>query len=131
MRKSTVPTLHPLVLLLGLMALVLAATACQPLPASPAATGEPEATRPAPTVTASGGAAQPVAEEEDCMAGCHIPDPNEGFDTGANPQPASHVARTTCLSCHSSPAAPAPPADHKGRMDPSCALCHKESVKPG
>ena len=70
-----------------------------------------------------------VIEEEDCMAGCHIPDPNEFYAAGANPQPASHVKQTTCLNCHNTLATPALPASHSGRMDPSCATCHVESTK--
>lgn len=66
-----------------------------------------------------------VAEEEDCMAGCHPPDPNEHIADGAVVQPVSHVGRTTCLTCHASPSRPALPASHLGRMDPSCAVCHK------
>lgn len=137
MRKTTV---HPFVLLLAILGLglvlVLAATACQPLPSAPPpaaaavadATTAPGAATAVPTATA---ASQPTAEEEDCMASCHIPDANEGFATGAGPQPSTHIARTACLSCHSTLTNPALPADHRGRMDPSCALCHKESAKAG
>ncbi len=133
MRKTTV---HLFVLLLAMLGLglVLAATACQPLPSAPPpaaaavtdATTAPGAATAVPTATA---ASQPTAEEEDCMASCHILDANEEFATGAGPQPATHIARTACLSCHSALTNPALLADHKGRMDPSCALCHKESAK--
>lgn len=64
-------------------------------------------------------------DEEDCMAACHIPDPNENIAAGAKPQPASHAGRTTCLVCHATQAQPAMPATHNGRLDPSCTVCHK------
>ena len=128
-------TVHPLVLLLAILTLVLAASACQPLPsapprAAPAVTGVP-ATPGAASAAPTAAAVQPAAEEEDCMASCHIPDANEEFAAGAGPQPATHIARTACLSCHGALARPALPAGHLGRMDPSCALCHKESAKAG
>ncbi|MDP3046492.1 MAG: hypothetical protein Q8O07_03355 [Chloroflexota bacterium] len=127
MRKATV---HPFVLLLVILGLglvlVLAATACQPLSSAP-----PPAAPSVTTVPTATPASQPTAEEEDCMASCHIPDANEEFAAGAGPQPASHVARAVCLSCHSTLINLALPADHRGRMDPSCALCHKESAKAG
>jgi hypothetical protein len=138
---------HPIAILLGLFLLVIAASACQPLPAAHPVAGTSAAATPAPSgagLSASPSPAAPAAtpsaapapvaltaEEEDCMAACHIPDPNEFFDAGAGPQPASHVARKACLSCHSTAATPPMPADHAGRQDPSCALCHKEAVKPG
>ena len=64
-------------------------------------------------------------DEEDCMAGCHSPDPNENIAAGAQPQPASHAGRTTCLVCHATQTQPAMPATHNGRLDPSCTVCHK------
>lgn len=64
-------------------------------------------------------------DEEDCMAGCHPPDPNENIAAGANPQPASHAGRTACLVCHATQAQPTLPATHTGRLDPSCTVCHK------
>jgi hypothetical protein len=78
-----------------------------------------------PAVPASPDVTVIPAEEEDCMAGCHIPDPNEFIGAGAMPQPASHIGRTTCLTCHATLAQPAMPATHTGRLDPSCTVCHK------
>jgi hypothetical protein len=63
--------------------------------------------------------------EEDCMAECHIPDPNESFGAGAKLLPASHDGRTTCLACHTTADAPALPDTHVGRLDESCLGCHK------
>lgn len=78
-----------------------------------------------PAVPAAPDATIIPAEEEDCMAGCHIPDPNEFIGAGAMPQPASHTGRTTCLTCHATQTQPALPATHAGRLDPSCTVCHK------
>jgi hypothetical protein len=70
-------------------------------------------------------AAAATEEEEDCMAGCHTPSVNDLLDAGAADQPADHAGRVACLSCHSNLAQPSLPATHAGRMDPSCAVCHK------
>ncbi len=91
------------------------------------AAASPEAVQSrAPSATASPTATQEAASfEEDCMALCHIPDPNEFFAAGAKPLPATHASRTTCLECHAAEAAPALPATHLGRLDESCRTCHK------
>ena len=93
-------------------ALSTPSVAASPVPAAPTAT----ATR-----------TPEVVDEEDCMAGCHIPDPNEHIADGAAPQPASHVGRATCLVCHAAPDKPPLPATHIGRLDPSCKVCHVEA----
>jgi hypothetical protein len=66
----------------------------------------------------------PVVGEVDCMAGCHIPDPNESLTEGGKPQPANHTGRTACLTCHETLKKPALPSTHVGRLDASCTLCH-------
>lgn len=86
--------------------------------AEPEQTSTPETVpTPAPTLDAS-------MPEEDCMAECHLPDPNDYFAAGAKPLPASHAGRTTCLVCHATAAAPVLPATHLGRLDESCRGCH-------
>ncbi len=87
----------------------------------------PSATSSAVPVAPTATLAPAVSEEEDCMAGCHIPDPNEHIADGAAPQPASHVGRATCLVCHAAPDKPPLPATHIGRLDPSCKVCHVEA----
>ncbi len=66
--------------------------------------------------------------EEDCMALCHIPDPNDFFAAGAMPLPASHSGSTTCLNCHTTVATPALPDTHVGRLNESCRGCHADST---
>lgn len=128
--------------------LALAIAGCQPLPPkTPKASTESSSKATVPTTigTAQVSDAAPpsaqtetaptltpvtvavVNDEEDCMAGCHLPDPNEHIADGAVAQPASHAGRSTCLSCHAAAVAPVPalPATHLGRLDPSCAVCHK------
>jgi len=126
------------------LCICLTIVACQPLPdrsvrptvsASPSpgssatsatSSNVPATTSPAvtpsvvPTVVAS-------QDEEDCMAGCHVPDANESYAEGAKPQPATHVNLTTCLNCHATLQTPSLPASHLGRLDPSCATCHLPS----
>ncbi|MBI4789849.1 MAG: hypothetical protein HY782_22680 [Chloroflexi bacterium] len=92
-----------------------------PPTATPLATPSPTAVPPTATPVPQ------VVDEEDCMAGCHIPDPNEHIADGAAPQPASHIGRATCLVCHAAPEKPPLPATHKGRLDPSCKVCHVEA----
>jgi hypothetical protein len=100
-------------------------------PLSSASTGEAVAS-PEPRQTGTPGTTstpppteQATSFEEDCMASCHIPGPNESFGTGAKPLLASHVGRITCLECHSTAGAPVLPATHLGRLDASCRGCHK------
>ncbi len=129
------------VLGIGLL-FALAIAGCQPLPpktpkpstessSQPSSANVAAATDSAPAVAvAVAPTLTPVAVEngeEDCMAGCHIPDPNEHIADGAVAQPASHAGRSTCLTCHATAVAPVPalPATHRGRLDPSCAVCHK------
>ncbi len=64
--------------------------------------------------------------EEDCMAICHIPDPNDYFGAGAKLLPANHAGRSTCLNCHTGAGASILPSSHLGRLDESCRGCHKE-----
>lgn len=78
-----------------------------------------------PTIATPRPTSEPATSEEDCMAGCHIPDPNETFGAGAKPLPANHAERTTCLQCHTTASAPVLPASHLGRLDPACRECHK------
>lgn len=116
--------------LLALAALAtLAIAGCQPLPprTPKAATNTAQDATPVPGAATPTTSGVPVADsgEEDCMAACHLPDPNEHIADGAMPQPASHLDRTTCLNCHTTAAAPALPATHLGRLDPSCTVCHK------
>jgi hypothetical protein len=79
-----------------------------------------------PTITSTPtSSAGPLAVVEDCMDACHQPDPNEMIGNGANPQPASHAGRTTCLECHATLRDPVLPETHLGRLDASCTVCHK------
>ncbi len=94
-------------------------------PDSPSATPNPSP-RPAATLTPTAAAPEASNFVEDCMAGCHLPEPTEYYAAGAMPKPADHVGRTTCLECHGKPDAAKPlPATHIGRMDPSCNTCHQ------
>lgn len=125
------------------VALLIAIAACQPLPdrtvsptidqtsVSSSSSSTISSASPRATVSTALPLATPsvvptvvVAEEEDCMAACHVPDANELFAAGAKPQPATHVKLTTCLNCHATLKTPALPATHTGRMDPACAECH-------
>ncbi len=72
---------------------------------------------------------QVPTDEGDCMAGCHIPDPNEEFANGAAPQPPDHNGYKTCVECHIKLAKPVFPVTHTGRMDPACPLCHVLETK--
>ena len=45
-----------------------------------------------------------------------------------SPLPADHVGRTTCLACHATLPQPKLPADHQGRQDSTCVMCHKFST---
>jgi hypothetical protein len=76
---------------------------------------------PAPSATP-----EPIfVDEAECRAMCHEPDPDELLTNGAKILPANHADHKTCLNCHGTPNAPALPATHTGRMDPSCRVCHK------
>jgi hypothetical protein len=122
MRATSV---RPFVPVLVFLLLVLATTACLPPPTLPPTVRNIAGGPAAATATPA------AAEEEDCMASCHVADVNEEFAAGAGPQPATHTSRVACLSCHSSLRQPDLPADHVGRMDPSCALCHREGARTG
>ncbi|MBI5301416.1 MAG: hypothetical protein HY868_04695 [Chloroflexi bacterium] len=90
----------------------------------------PIAANAAPTVAQSASATPTAPEDDgDCMAGCHIPDPNEEFANGAAPQPADHKEYKTCVECHVKITKPVYPATHVGRMDPACPLCHTLEAK--
>jgi len=131
--------------------------ACQPLPTPPpTATVRPSATATAilPTATATTQAtatatatvtpdptavptrltrptATPIVfgpEEDECWAACKTAMEDPPTVGPSTPQPASHGGRETCLVCHKDMAKPALPADHAGRMDPACALCHEPAA---
>lgn len=93
-------------------------------PAVPTTSSEPIAAHVSATSTPP-----PPAEEEDCMAGCHIPDPNEEFANGADPQPSDHTGYKVCVECHLKLAKPVFPTTHTGRMDAACPLCHVLEAK--
>jgi hypothetical protein len=128
-----------MIALFALLAL-LAISGCEPLPPPPGSSVSPSATLVLKSVNSAGSinpiaasvqapVATPTSEPlpelvEDCMGACHFPEPSETFATGANPQPADHKGRTTCLDCHATLAKPVLPATHTGRMNPSCTLCH-------
>jgi len=126
----------------GLIAVAILATAgaCQPLPTSgPKPTDSAVLSAPnvaLPATVAPSTLAEPTGtivpqtvEEEDCMAACHVPNPNDNIAAGAMQQPSTHADRTACLECHATLEKPALPATHAGRLDASCAICHLPSVK--
>ncbi len=53
-----------------------------------------------------------------------------GVPVSADPLPASHAGRTTCVGCHANLPKPAMPADHAGRSDTTCSACHKTGGAP-
>ncbi len=124
---------------MALAAIALLAAACLPAPvplpkptekSAPVATEMPITANALPIIAPTAEATvnetpEPASSEEDCMAACHIPDPNDYFAAGAKPLPASHVGRTACLACHTTADAPALPATHVGRLDVACQGCHK------
>jgi hypothetical protein len=123
---------------LTLVLVVRFAAACQPMPVpvtKDKSTAVPIIVVASPIIVATPTAQAVVtstvvpvsAEEEDCMGECHFPDPNASFAAGAMPQPASHVGRTACLTCHSTQTDPVLPTTHV-RLDPSCIMCHTESA---
>ncbi len=87
-------------------------------------TGDAPVVAPTPSPTPAS-TIETASFEEDCMAACHVPDPNDYFGAGAKPLPANHTDRTTCLNCHTAESAPALPATHTGRLDAACRGCHK------
>lgn len=95
-------------------------------PTAPVSTpsAAPVTTAPVPTVMPPTSTHVPVIDETDCMALCHVPNPNELLGAGAPPLPADHKAYTACLECHATLATPALPADHAGRLDAACGVCH-------
>lgn len=82
-----------------------------------------------PTVTPQATSTPVWVDESNCRAACHIPDPNEEFAKGADPQPADHTGYKTCVECHLKLTKPAYPETHRGRMDPACPLCHVSKAK--
>ena len=120
--------------------ILLALGACQPLPTpGPKPTDAPIPSAPNVSTTETAAPSMLVAptntsvpqtvEEEDCMAACHVSNPNDDIAAGAMPQPSTHVNRTSCLECHTTLDKPALPATHAGRMNPSCIVCHLPSAK--
>ncbi len=87
-------------------------------------TGDAPLVAPTPSATPAS-TIEAASFEEDCMAICHVPDPNDYFGAGAKSLPTNHSDRTTCLACHTTASAPALPATHVGRLDAACRGCHK------
>lgn len=122
-----------------LLVVVILIVACQSTPApraKPQAMLKQNSSPTAPAVSATAQATpmastvpEVPAQEEDCMAGCHVPDANETFANGADPQPADHAGYKTCVECHLKLTKPAYPDTHAGRMDPACPLCHVLETK--
>ncbi len=121
-------------------AVLATAGACQPLPTPgpkstdtavpPAHNVDPAATvSPSAQVEPTGTSVPQAVEEEDCMAACHISDAGGDIAAGAMPQPVTHINRTSCLDCHATLDKPALPANHAGRLNPSCVVCHVPSAK--
>jgi cytochrome b subunit of formate dehydrogenase len=59
------------------------------------------------------------------------PVPASSSSGAAKPQPAGHERWSgTCLGCHNALQDPALQADHKGRDDSTCSMCHQGSAAP-
>jgi formate dehydrogenase subunit gamma len=87
-----------------------------PAPSAPAATKAPGATA-VPTkagTTSSASSSAAVSSASSSAAA-----------SGPKAQPANHAGRTVCLACHQALPQPAFPADHAGRAEATCAVCHK------
>lgn len=143
--------MNKVVLLFALFALLILSAGCMPPPVLPPATDTPRvvatadavpASPQAPSVAPSSSSAIPTPSPrptarptptsspivdivEDCMAGCHPPEPTEWYAAGAMAKPADHKGRTTCLECHGQPMTKPLPETHVGRLDPSCNTCHQ------